>query len=446
MFRNFKDKFFSDNNLVELLKGSTITFILKIIGMLLSYCVAIFISNKYGAEGIGLYNLSFRIITSLGIVCALGFNISVLRYVGEFNVKKDRGAYLKKIINYSFQLSFPFSLLIGVLLFFFSEEIALNIFENGNYSQSIKIIAAVLPFFTLNLINVEFIRGLKLLKVSEYLRSVNTYLIILTILFLAILDFELLNSIYAIAIGIVSTFIISLLFIYNHLKGFENKTKQVSFFKKEFIGTSLPMMIITTSSFVLAFSGIFFLELFSTTNIVGVYSICIMLSQFVSLALTVVNTISAPKFSELYWNNKKVELKKVLSHSSKLIFWTSLFVSIILLIFSEQILSFFGNEFISGKKALIILILGQIVNAITGSVGIFLNMTGNQKVLRNIILFTAIVVVLGYFVIIPKHGMLGAAITSVFGTIILNVTSAVYVYKKLRYVTFYLPFLKFKND
>lgn len=446
MIKKIKAKLLSDNNLNELLKGSTITFVLRIVGMMISYSVVLFISNTYGAEGVGLYNMSIRILTSVGIVCALGFNISVLRYVGEFKVKDNQGAYLRKIFYYFFQLSLPFSVIVATSLYLFSYDIAVYVFENKDYAEAIRVISVVLPLFTLNLINVEFIRGLRILKISEYLRSVNTYLIILLVLVIAAFDFKLLNSVYALAIGIIVTFLISLFFIIYHLRAIPLSTKTVSFTRKEFVETSLPMMTITVSSFLLAFSGVFFLEYFSTTDIVGIYSICVMLAQLVSLALTVVNTISASKFSELFWSNKEYELKRVLRQSSKLIFWSSVILSFFLMIGSKFILNLFGEEFVSGQAVLIVLIFGQIINAITGSVGLFLNMVGQQKVLRTIVSLTAITVVLAYLIVVPRYGMLGASFVSVGGTAIINIISVIYVYKKLNYVTFYIPFLKLKND
>lgn len=448
MLQKLKKKITSDNNFKELLSGSLITFVLKVLGMFLSYLVLKLISSNYGAEGVGIYGLSNKILRAVGLTCALGFNISVLRYVGEYNVKKNKASYLKIIFKYFIQISFPVSVIVGTLIYMFSNYIALHIFENSDYETALKIIAFTLPFITLNLINVEYIRGLKLLKISEYLRSVSVHLIIIIILFFTLFDYGSLNSVYALATGIIITFLISIAFIYFHLKKLNsNKDKEpAKLTRPNFVKTSIPMMVITISSFILAFSGVFFLEMFSSTKNVGIYNICIMLAQLVSLALTVVNTISAPKFSELYWSNKKKELKKVIRQSSKLIFWSSLFISITLVAASKLVLSYFGNEFLLGQTILIILVFGQIINAATGSVGIFLNMTGNQKVLRNIILTTACIVVIGYYFTIPKYGMLGAALVSVLGTTVINIFSAIYVYKKLQYVTFYIPFLKFKYN
>ncbi|MCX7551328.1 flippase [Xanthomarina sp. F2636L] len=446
MLQKIKKKISSDKNFKELLSGSSITFVLKILGMLFSYLVLKLISKDFGAEGVGIYGLSNKILRSIGLICALGFNISVLRYVGEYSSNKDKSSYLQAIFKYFNQLALPISLIVAVFIYTYSDYIATYVFENSDYTTALKIIAFTLPFFTLNLINVEFIRGLKLLKVSEFLRSISIYLVMLIVLFFSLLNSGLLNPIYALALGVFITFLISVIFIYTHLKKLGNKKEKISLKRTSFVKTSMPMMVISISSFVLAFSGVFFLETFSSTKHVGIYNICVMLAQLVSLALTVVNTISAPKFSELYWNNRKKELKKVIRQSSKLIFWSSLFVSIVLLVNSEMVLTYFGEEFLLGQTVLIILIFGQIINATTGSVGVFLNMTGNQKALRNIILTTALFVVVGYYFIIPVYGMVGAALVSVSGTIILNVCSAVYVYSKLKYVTFYIPFLKFRYN
>lgn len=442
MLQKLKKKLSSDKNFKELLFGSYITFVLKVLGMLLSYLVLKLVSSYYGAEGVGLYGVSNKILRAVGITCALGFNISVLRYVGEYSNNRERSSYLKTIFNYFNQLSLPVSLIVGVLIYFYSNYIAIYVFENSDYTLALKIIAFALPMFTLNLINVEFIRGLKLLKVSEFLRSVSVYFVILIVLFFSILNRGLFNPIYALILGVFTTFLISVIFIYSYLKKLGNRKEKVSLKMSGFVKTSMPMMVISISSFVLAFSGLFFLEIFSSTKHVGIYNICVMLAQLVSLTLTVVNTISAPKFSELYWNNRKKELKKVIRQSSKLIFWSSLFISIVMIALSKIVLSYFGKEFLLGHNILIILVFGQIINAATGSVGIFLNMTGNQKVLRNIIIATAVFVVMGYYLVIPIYGMLGAAIISVIGTTILNVFSAIYVYRKLQYVTFYIPFLK----
>ena len=117
-------------------------------------------------------------------------------------------ANLKELFKYICQLAFPFSIIVGILLFFLSEEVAVNVFDNPTYIPALKVGAVALPFFTLNLINVEFIRGLKLLKESEYLRSINRQLVVVIILSFSILSYGILDAVYAAVLGIILSFIL----------------------------------------------------------------------------------------------------------------------------------------------------------------------------------------------------------------------------------------------
>tara|TARA_R100000306_G_scaffold48922_1_gene46230 strand:- start:14678 stop:16054 length:1377 start_codon:yes stop_codon:yes gene_type:complete len=442
LIKKIQDKLSRDANLKELLSGSAITFVIKVTGMLIGYIAVLLVSRMYGAEGTGVYSLTTTVLNSLAILGGLGLNTAVLRYVGQFNKLENGMANLKELFKYICQLAFPFSIIVGILLFFLSEEVAVNVFDNPTYIPALKVGAVALPFFTLNLINVEFIRGLKLLKVSEYLRSINRQLVVVIILSFSILSYGILDAVYAAVLGIILSFILSLIFILNYFKKLKyDNTKKPDLTRKELLRTSIPMMTTAVASFVIANAGSFFLEMYSTTNEVGVFTVCLRLAQLVSLVLIVVNTISAPKFAELYWGGKRRELQKFIHQTSKLIFFISLIISVTLIVFSNFALSLFGEEFVDGSLALVILIVGQLINAMTGSVGILLNMTGNQKVFKNIISITTLLLIGSYIIIVPSYGLLGASIVNLFGVVVLNFSLATYVYKKLRFQTFYIPFI-----
>ena len=435
LIKKVKDKLSRDANLKELLSGSAITFVIKVTGMLIGYIAVLLVSRMYGAEGTGVYSLTTTVLNSLAILGGLGLNTAVLRYVGQFKKLENGMANLKELFKYICQLAFPFSIIVGISLFFLSEEVAVNVFDNPTYIPALKVGAVALPFFTLNLINVEFIRGLKLLKVSEYLRSINRQLVVVVILSFSILSYGILDAVYAAVIGIILSFILSLIFILNYFKKLKyDNTKKPDLTRKELVRTSIPMMTTAVASFVIANAGSFFLEMYSTTNEVGVFTVCLRLAQLVSLVLIVVNTISAPKFAELYWGGKRRELQKFIHQTSKLI-------SVTLIVFSNFALSLFGKEFVDGSLALVILIVGQLINAMTGSVGILLNMTGNQKVFKNIISITTLLLIGSYTIIVPSYGLLGASIVNLFGVAVLNFSLATYVYKKLKFQTFYIPFI-----
>ncbi|WP_345969910.1 flippase [Sulfurimonas sp. HSL1-6] len=436
MIAKLRNKLNTDIHLKEILAGSAVTFVLKMSGMMLGYIVVLIISRQYGAEGIGMYNLTLSIMTFVAMIAAMGMNVSILRYVGQFNKSGEEGK-LKLLYRYSVEMVVPFSLILAGILYFFAETIAINVFDNSVYEPALQFAAFIVPFMALQSISVEYIRGLKKLKVSEFLRSVNRPMINIALLFvIGIFVFDQMLPLYTLGVGIIVSTFIGLFYINKKIKYYEINNIY-DFSRKELVSTSVPMLVTTIASFIIGNISLVLLEIFSTTEEVGIFSVAFKIATFISLSLVVVNSISAPKFSELYWEKKYIQLQNVINHSSRLIFFSSFAMMIMLIVFNEKVMTLFGPKFVSGNMILIILTIGQMINAATGSVGVFLNMTGYQNVLRNIILFAAGISILLNILLIQSYGMFGAAIATAVGTSILNIVAAIYVKRKLGFTTYF---------
>ncbi|MFT7823742.1 MAG: polysaccharide biosynthesis C-terminal domain-containing protein, partial [Sulfurimonas sp.] len=194
------------------------------------------------------------------------------------------------------------------------------------------------------------------------------------------------------------------------------------------------------ASFVINNVSLLFLEIYATTKEVGIFSVAFKVSILISIVLMIVNTIAAPKFSELFWTNRHDELQKVIDFSSKLIFGSALFLAVIIIVFKQFILSLFGNQFIQGDIVLVLLVTGQMINAMTGSTGIFLNMTGHQKTLQHLSILGMILTLGLSYILIPKYGMYGACIAFIVGISIKYIFATWYVQAKHGFKTYYVPF------
>jgi O-antigen/teichoic acid export membrane protein len=440
MIKKIKNKLAKDINLNELLKGSAITFGLKMSGMALSFFVMYLISKRLGSEGVGFYNLFFQILTVLGMTLGLGMKLSVLRYVGQFNNDKLR-SNLHLIYKYFIRIVGPISLIFGLIIFLTAHSVSQYLGKNNEFEVALKCIGLILPFFTLNQINVEFIRGLRKLKISELIRSVLRPLIISVLILIFRYDsMEKIDTIFVLTFALLVNFIVSNISIRKELNKIPYSSSNFS--KSEFVKTSLPMMITTISSVMISAIPIFLLEYFISQSEVGIFSITFRISGLVSLSLVIVNTVAAPKFSELYWSKKMNDLQKMISQSAKIMFWIALLIGLVLIIWSEEWLGLFGEEFRKGKIALIILVISQLINASTGSVGILMNMSGHQKKLRNIIVTASIISFCIYIILIPLYGIIGAAIGCLISNILVNITAVIFVHRKMNLLTFYFPFRK----
>ena len=77
------------------------------------------------------------------------------------------------------------------------------------------------------------------------------------------------------------------------------------------------------------------------------------------------------------------------------------------------------------------LTVGQLVNVTCGSVGCLLVMTGNEKIMRNIILITAAMNIILNVLLVREYGPIGVAYATAFSTVMWNIWAMVSVKKRL---------------
>ncbi|MBK6273413.1 MAG: polysaccharide biosynthesis C-terminal domain-containing protein [Saprospirales bacterium] len=178
------------------------------------------------------------------------------------------------------------------------------------------------------------------------------------------------------------------------------------------------------------------------TDMIGIYKTCANISMLAATLLVALNTTVQPKITQLFTQQKLDEVHRISIKSSKLIFWLSLPVFIILLFFSKYVLWLYGDEFLKGALCLSVLTVGKIINTICGPVAQLLNATNHHKQFRNISFIGALINIIVNLILIPTHGILGAAIANTISMIAWNLIATVYIRKKFGFFIGYLPFIK----
>lgn len=410
-------------NIKEFIKGGFQSLITKFLGISLNYLLITYLAKEVSKDSVSYYNISFVILSISATIFSLGMNFSIIRFVGENLFKKSK---LLDIYSKGIKIIFTLSILGAILLYSFSGFIGTVFFKNVEYISILKHIALGIPFFVITIFNIEFLRGLKKIHISESIRNIG--LQIFTIFFLVLLSttspFFVVKSLIA---SIIITFLISSFFIIKFLgkRLFNyNNHKNYSFILKP----SIPLMWAGISAFLLSESGMFILKYFYDSETVGNYIIIYKISLIASIAYTILSAIISPKLSELYWSRNSKELKKIISFSNKsLVILSS--ITYILSLFS---LDFFINFFelqSNMKISLIIMLTGQFIYAITGVPNVFLMVTDYQKKYRNIYAVCAILNIVLCFILIPLCGVLGACISISFSYVVLNVICIQYFLK-----------------
>ncbi|MDF9799720.1 O-antigen/teichoic acid export membrane protein [Catalinimonas alkaloidigena] len=444
MLAKLKAKVGKDNDLKELVNGSAVAFVLKIVGIGCTYIFTFFVAKYYGAEAMGFFALSFTILQIASILGKLGLDTALLRFVAQ-HASKGNWKSIQVIYTKSLQLALPFSLIICITVFFSASWIAEAILRNNQLEYHLRITAIGIVPFTFLYINTEGLRGIKEIKLYAILQGVFPYLggsiFLLTMYLLSPSDIQptiaYISSIILVSIGS---------FILWRSKYSRSNNSTVTLVKNtsfvELLKVASPMLLANSMFLIMQWTDTLMLGGLRSEEEVGVYSVCLKISNLTSVSLMAINSIAAPKFAEM-WSTKDIKgLERVVQHATKLIFYISCPILVLITIFPKHVLGIFGTEFTSGYWALILLVVGQFVNSICGSVGYILQMTGNENQFQKIIFVAAILNVLLNTWLIPIYGISGAAIASLVSMTIWNISSAIYIKTNIGILTFNI----FKNN
>jgi len=421
MIDKIKTKLSEDIHLKELIQGSLTFLILRIFGMMVGYAFTLIVTRNLGASAWGIFALSFTVLQITSVIGKLGLDTALLRFIAQYNaqrkVKTAKYIYLKSII-----VIIPLSFLLSVFLYYLSPLLAEKVFGKPHLASYFKLMSfALIPFVLLS-INSESLRAFK--KIKEYITLQNLLPFLCAFIFFSIFFYILhIKNIKVIIIayilGIGVSFFISFLLLNKEFSNKNGELEKISL--RQILSVSLPMFLSSSLFMVMSWTDTIMLGMWRTEEEVGIYNIAVRLSMITSFTLGAINSIAAPKFAE-FWGKKDLEgLKKVAQQSTKLIFWTSAPILILYILFPKFFMGIFGKEFREGASALVFLTIGQFVNASVGSVGYILQMTDKQKIFQNIILIAAILNIMLNLFLIPKLGIVGAAIASAIAFCFINI-------------------------
>lgn len=402
-----------DKDYVELLRGSSISLILKVTGMLFGYLVMLFITKNYGAEEWGLYSLCFTILSIAALLPKFGFDNSLVRIISELNTLNDKNEIISVILK-ALAIATILSFLVIISIQSFSDFLVYGVLNQEELQPYIELLSyAVMPLVILVIISAVF----QALKKTMFFMLFQTALINMVFLGLLIIyhynGLEV-NTFRLYFYSICVVLLIAATFLLFHLKGFRSgdSNRAKSYGIKPIINISFPMLLSSSFALMMGWSDILILSYYKSTADIGIYNVSLKLAALSGITLIAINAIATPKFAEFYAKNDINGLKKTVQRSTKMIFTVTTPVLLVLIIFSKSILGFFGSEFIIGYLALIYLCLSRFINAISGSVGYIMQMTDQQRTYQNIIIIAFLINLALNFLLIPEYGVNGAAIAS----------------------------------
>ena len=450
IIRNFDDKDF-----LELFSKGGLALLFRVGGQLLGFLLTFVIAKICGADTLGDYVLAIVILKVFTLISKLGLDTGSIKYIAAYAAER-RYRSITLFRKKSVTLITVMSVLCSFIMYFGSDYIAQFITVESDH---IKITSFFVLPMSIFIFHYQNMRGLKFIGgysfffwMSQSLFSLITILILTKYINVECVDAPL----YAYLISLIIVSILSVLvFTYFFREKFKvsedtlinSDTDSI----KDILRVSLPLMLAQAVHFIMSWTDKIMLNIlyspdvtteFTNSAQVGVYHTAFRLSMFATIGLMAFKSIASPKFAELYKKNDIKLLKKVTQQSTKLIFWTTLPLVIIFVIFSDFLMGLFGEEFEKGVFAFIILSIGRVVVSFSGAAGNLLQMCGRQVVFMNVAIIGSIINIVLNFTLIPIYGINGSAIATMLSLIVFNFLLVYFVKREFGFYTFYIPFLK----
>ncbi len=419
-----------EDNLAIGVRGGAIAFILKIASLALALLNQIILARILGADGIGQVLLAISVIYISSQIAKFGMEDAMMRFVSIYIEKEDK-ARLKGTIYFALKFCSFISILFILFVVMLSDLISTKIFHSEGLIRLLPIAAVSIPASAMRGVIGGILKGYKdafRALLPEFL--ISPALRIIIFLLLSIKGDKPEFAIYAFLSGEILAVFLSGIFLLKKLKGI--KTQEYGCEYKKFLDVASTMIFTGLSLILFTQTDLWIVGIYTSTEAVGIYGVVTKLVTLIILPLGIFSIAIPPLIASIHTSDNLAELRKLARESTRWILSATIPIILILVLEGDLILKYvFGEKFGVGYPALLILSIGQMVNASTGLVGYLLQMTGGHRLIMKINIFWGILNVVLNIILVPHLGILGAAISTAFCLAMGNITATLTAYNRL---------------
>ncbi len=415
-----------------LARGAGTSLMVKIVGTGVAFSVQVLLARFMGAEEYGVYIYVLTWLNILASLATMGWDTALLRYVAAYNAKSEWGAF-RGIWQTSNQFvllaSLSVSSLTGLAIWALQNQL------RSELTYTFWIGSAILPILTLTSLRQAAMRSLRHVALAQLPDEILRPILLTVLVCIVAGRFaQPIDSSTAMILNAIAAAIVFGIGAYclNRLLPQPVKLSSPECRNREWLKVALPMFLISGMYLILNQTDTIMIGAMLGTTQAGIYAAVCRMANLTLFGITAVNAIAAPMISQLYTSGQHSELQRMVTLAARGIFLVSVPVALLLILGGNKLLTLFGPPFVEGFPALVILTVGQMVNALSGSVGFLMTMTGHQREAVLVIGSSAILNVVLNAALIPVLGINGAALSTALTTILWNTIMLVYVHKQLK--------------
>lgn len=181
---------------------------------------------------------------------------------------------------------------------------------------------------------------------------------------------------------------------------------------------------------------LYLLGTLSGTENAGLFQAATQIVGIVIMGLTTVNLPLQPRLAAAWGSGDTIGAQRLVREAARLGTSLAIVAALIIIPFAEYLLSIYGQQYIDSASALRILVIGQVINAVSGSCGVVLSMTGHQRFVLIGLISALVVNLVVSWVAIAIYGLIGAALATTLSLATWNMLLIYFSWRKTGLLTF----------
>ena len=406
----------------RLLRGSAWTLGGRVSAVVLGLLINVILARLLAPAELGAYFATYTLVLVGSIVARLGMDRAAVRFISTA-VATGKDGRARHVVRVVFLVGTAGALAVAAILVLgVGRWLAERVLGSELLADIVPLAAAWLVFTTVRVLMVETFRGFNRFDLATLFDSVVMDALAASVFAVLLVTGQRpglpaivgLSAVFAAVVAVVAG---TLLVGRVRRLGREGRVE-----RREVLAMSWPLVIADISSYLLSTGvDLWILGAFRPLSEVALYGAASRLIVFIVVPFHMVQGVTPPIIAELHARGRRAELQDVLRSGAFLAALPAFLLLLVFTFFGRSVLDIvFGPFYAQAATILAILSVGRLVAVWTGSCGVALIMTGHQRVMMTITVFSAVLSVTGALVAAPRYGAVGVAVTTAGAAIVQN--------------------------
>jgi len=393
---------------------------MNIIAAFVGYIIRIVLARNLSVMEYGLFFAVSTLIGFIGVFIGLGTGEALVKYVPEFLVK-EKNSQIKNASIIVLLVTFSTLIISGILLFIFSDFLAKHYFKNALAAPVILLFIVMMFFMNFKIVLRYFYQAFQNMKLYSFMYLAENLLLMVLLLCFFAFNKNIFSATYAYIIAYFIVFFVFSFFVPKVFNFFKHKADIKKSLLKKLFKFSIPVMISSVGGMIIVYTDTLILTFFRSLEEVGIYNVVVPTAMILQFFATSIAIVIFPMIAELWAKKRKDYLATGLKTLYQYSFVIIIPAALLFLSFSETMLRImFGERYIAGAATMQILIVAIIFLGLHSITSTILSGIGKPIIGARILLQGALINFVLNIVLIPKLGIIGAALTSLIAYIYIS--------------------------